>query len=78
MGNYFRRPEMMEGRGFRCYNCGKMLALKVEGSNYEIKLLCPRCKARIKLEMREPLGWKKKPENKDEVKPKPVTAQSQT
>lgn len=60
MGSYFRRPEMMNGKGLRCYNCGKLLAIKLEGSNYEVRMKCPRCKAKIKIEMSEPIDWKKK------------------
>jgi len=72
MGSYFRRPEMVEGKGLRCYNCGKLLAIKLDGSNYEVRMRCPRCKAKIKIEMLEPIDWKKKKE--EERKETPAAA----
>ena len=57
-GAYFRTPQMMEGKGFRCYNCGKLLAVKLDGSEYEVEFKCPRCKAFIRVKMREKVPWK--------------------
>lgn len=58
MGSYFRSPEMHSGEGFRCYNCGKKLAIKISGSNYFVMLHCPKCKALISIRMKEPVNWK--------------------
>lgn len=65
MGSYFRRPEMVNGKGFRCYNCGKLLTIKLQGSDYVVVLRCPRCKAKIKVEMNEPVVWKRQKEEQE-------------
>jgi len=67
MSSYFRRPEMVNGRGFRCYNCGKTLTLKLDGNDYEIRFKCPRCKAKITVIMNEPVTWKKTKKEEDTV-----------
>lgn len=42
--------EAVEGEvPFKCYVCGKMLAISIEG-DYIIKMQCPRCKTKITLE----------------------------
>lgn len=56
MTNYFRTPNMQLGKGFRCYNCGKLLAVKLRGQ-YEVSFRCPRCKAYIFVKMGEKLPW---------------------
>ena len=61
-GNYFRTPEMQTGKGFKCQNCNKSLAVKVVGP-CEIHFHCPRCKAYITVKMREPVPWVPKKEN---------------
>ncbi len=57
MTQYFRRPEMVEGKGFRCYNCGKLLAVKMTGDRYSIHFKCPRCHAYVIVRMGEPPPW---------------------
>ncbi|MCL6542087.1 MAG: hypothetical protein K6T87_16140 [Roseiflexus sp.] len=54
--NYFRTPEMQTGKGFRCFNCGKLLAVKLRG-NFEVSFRCPRCKAYIFIKMGEKIPW---------------------
>ncbi len=54
MADYMRRPEMMEGGPFHCYNCGRKLAVKVRGSALELQFICPRCHAYIFIKMNEP------------------------
>lgn len=61
MTQYFRTKEMIEGTGFRCYNCGKKLLEKIEGS-YKVYLKCPRCHAEIIIKMNEPVEWSNKTE----------------
>lgn len=53
--SYYRTPEMVTGGEFRCYNCNKALVKKVSGSVYELELVCPRCKAHIKVTCKEPI-----------------------
>lgn len=65
-GNYFRSPEMQTGSGFRCQNCGKLLAVKVK-SPCDISLKCPRCKAFISYKLREPVPWVKREEKAEEA-----------
>ena len=52
---YYRKPEMVTGGEFRCYNCGKFLIKKLSGTVYEITLTCPRCKAHIVVTCKEPI-----------------------
>lgn len=49
MAEYFE-TEAIEGETpFKCYVCGKMLIVDIEGE-YIVKLQCPRCKTKITLE----------------------------
>lgn len=59
MSSYFRTPEMVTGKGFRCYNCGHQLAVKIDGNAYVVELVCRKCKAFIRVKMNEPVPWKK-------------------
>ncbi len=54
--NYFRTPQMQTGKGFRCPNCNKSLAVKVKAPT-EIAFHCSRCKSYIYLKMQEPAPW---------------------
>jgi phage FluMu protein Com len=68
VANYFRTPEMQTGKGFRCFNCGKLLAVKLRG-DLEVSFRCPRCKAYIFVKMGEKIPWaneKPKEEKKEE------------
>lgn len=56
MVSYFRTPEMQNGRGFRCPNCGKLLAVMLRGS-LVVEFSCGRCKAHITCQMKEPVEW---------------------
>lgn len=47
---------MMSGKGFRCPNCNKSLAVKLVSPS-EVAFHCPRCKAYIYIRMREPVPW---------------------
>jgi phage FluMu protein Com len=69
MGNYFRSPEMQSGKGFRCPNCTKLLAVKLLSPS-NVSFHCPRCKAFISVKMREPVPWaqQKTIEKKEEEK----------
>lgn len=49
MSNYFETGAINGEKPFKCYVCGKMLIVSVEGE-YVIKLRCPRCKTKIVLE----------------------------
>jgi len=54
MADYFE-TEAIEGEiPFKCYVCGKMLIVDIEGE-YVVKLKCPRCKTKITLESRKVL-----------------------
>ena len=66
IGNYFRSPEMMSGRGFRCFNCGKLLAVKLKGQ-CAVAFSCPRCKAYIFVKMKEPLPWAPRKEEEEKT-----------
>lgn len=66
MGNYFRTPEMMSGKGFRCFNCGKMLAVKLKGQCV-VAFNCPRCKAYIFIKMREAVPWAPRKEEEEKT-----------
>jgi len=46
---------MLGIRPFKCPNCGQTLVKAIRGSHYEIELMCRRCKADIKLTMKEPI-----------------------
>ena len=49
MAEYFE-TEAIEGETpFKCYVCGKMLIVDIEGE-YIVKLKCSRCKTKITLE----------------------------
>jgi phage FluMu protein Com len=58
MSVYFRTPEMQTGGPFKCFNCGKKLAVKLKG-NCHVQFSCPRCKAFISVHMKEPVNWSK-------------------
>ncbi len=45
---------MLGEKPFRCYVCGKVLLVAIEGE-YEIRLNCPRCKTCIVLICRSPI-----------------------
>lgn len=60
MVSYYRNPSMINGGPFNCPNCNKQLAIKVGGTQYELEMLCPRCKTYIKLKTREPIPFKGK------------------
>ena len=52
---YYFETEAIEGETpFKCYVCGKMLIVDIEGE-YIVKLQCPRCKTKIMLESRKVL-----------------------
>jgi phage FluMu protein Com len=52
MADYFE-TEAIEGETpFKCYVCGKMLIVNIEGE-YTVKLQCPRCKTKITLETKK-------------------------
>jgi phage FluMu protein Com len=54
MAEYFE-TEAIEGETpFKCYVCGKMLIVDIEGE-YTVRLQCPRCKTKITLESRKAL-----------------------
>ena len=54
MAEYFE-TEAIEGETpFKCYVCGKMLKVDIEGE-YIVKLQCPRCKTKITLESKKAL-----------------------
>jgi phage FluMu protein Com len=54
MADYFE-TEAIEGETpFKCYVCGKMLIVDIEGE-YTVKLQCPRCKTKITLESKKAL-----------------------
>ena len=71
MGNYFRTPEMQSGKGFRCPNCSKLLAVKIVSPSH-IEFSCSRCKAFIKIIMKEPVPWAQKTNEKEEEKEQQV------
>lgn len=52
--DYFYTPEMEGERPFKCYVCGKILVVNLDGE-YIIKLSCNRCKTKIVLETRKPV-----------------------
>lgn len=54
MGNILETPEIQGERPFKCYVCGKILCVSIDGE-YVVKLNCPRCKTRVTLECRRPL-----------------------
>ena len=54
MGNYFGTPEIKGEAPFKCYVCGMMLAVDIEGE-YTVKLKCRRCKTKITLETEKAL-----------------------
>jgi len=49
---YYRTPEMMGEKNFRCHNCGKMFIKDITGI-YTMKLVCPRCKTEITVKTKE-------------------------
>jgi len=55
MGSHFQTGEMEGEKPFRCYNCNKQLLVNINGSDYTIDLTCPRCKAKITMELRNPI-----------------------
>jgi len=52
---YYRTSEMCSGGPFKCHNCGKLLIKNISGSEYELDLYCPRCRAEIKIVVKEPV-----------------------
>jgi hypothetical protein len=54
MSSYLETPAIQGERPFRCYVCGKMLAVSIEGE-YRVRLQCHRCKTKITLETVKPL-----------------------
>lgn len=54
MADYYDTPAMEGERPFKCYVCGKMLIVDIEGE-YILKLQCPRCKTKITAESKKPL-----------------------
>lgn len=74
--NYFRTPQMQSGKGFRCFNCGKLLAVKLRGQ-YSVSFRCPRCKAYIFVKTSEAIPWaeqEKKEEKLEQVKEQKVVS----
>lgn len=69
MVSYFTTPEWQNGRGFRCYACGKLLAVKLRGQ-YSVSFRCPRCKSYIFIKSVQPLPWLDKNKEQDELKEK--------
>jgi len=67
VGVYFRNSAMMAGGPFRCYNCNRLLMVKLTGDQYKVELKCPRCKAYIIIKMRESVPWAKKEEKPEEL-----------
>lgn len=54
MADYYE-TEAIEGETpFKCYVCGKMLIVDIEGE-YTVKLQCPRCKTKITLQSKKVL-----------------------
>lgn len=54
MADYFE-TEAIEGETpFKCYVCGKMLIVDIDGE-YTVRLNCPRCKTKITLESKKAL-----------------------
>lgn len=47
MSKYFRTPQAMGERPFRCPICNKIVAIFLTGSSYEICMRCNRCKSTI-------------------------------
>lgn len=54
MADYYETPAMEGEKPFKCYVCGRMLAIDLEGE-YTIKLHCSRCKTKITLETKKPI-----------------------
>jgi len=54
MGLYYRTPEMQQGKDFKCYNCGKPFFV-ILGTDYEISLVCDRCKTKVYLKCQYPI-----------------------
>lgn len=54
MANWYYTKEMEGERPFKCYVCGKLLCVSIEGE-YKIKLKCPRCKTSIFIETEKSL-----------------------
>lgn len=54
MGKVKMTPESQGERPFRCPMCRKQLLLDVQGE-YQIQLICHRCKTRITLKTMQPL-----------------------
>lgn len=62
---YFRTPEMLGTKPFRCYNCNALMIRHFVGSCYEIGLECRRCKCEIYVKCKEsiPAAQDVKPEH---------------
>jgi DNA-directed RNA polymerase subunit RPC12/RpoP len=64
MTTYFRTPEMQNGGPFKCFNCGKTLAIKLGGDKLSAEFKCKRCKAYILIKVGEEIPWKLESVNK--------------
>jgi phage FluMu protein Com len=54
MANWYYTKEMQGERPFKCYVCGKLLCVSVDGE-YQLKLKCSRCKTDITLKTEKSL-----------------------
>jgi len=54
MAEYFETEAIDGETPFKCYVCGKMLIVDIEGE-YVVNLQCPRCKTKIRLETQRAL-----------------------
>jgi transcription elongation factor Elf1 len=54
MADYFKTEAILGETPFKCYVCGKILLVDVQGE-YIVKLNCTRCDTRITLECRKAL-----------------------
>ncbi len=54
MAEYFETEAIMGETPFKCYVCGQMLVVDIEGE-YIVKLQCRRCKTKIQLETQKAL-----------------------
>jgi len=54
MAEYFETEAIVGETPFKCYVCNKMLIVDIEGE-YTVKLQCPRCKTKIRLETEKSL-----------------------
>lgn len=52
--DYFLTPSMKGEKPFKCYVCGKMLVVDIDGE-YILKLSCPRCETKMVLQTKNAL-----------------------